>query len=400
MKTPPKHRSKRWLFWLIFLAALVLILAVVAWLYLHPHDNKKSSTITKPAPTIVSLESNAAFFGDIYWGRYINQWSNESGLGIKYPFSRLGEFDRSKYTEWVANLECPTVAGLNIPPKTEDATLTFNCNPDYLPEAAKWFGIVSLANNHSGNQGADGFAETQKHLEENGIQYFGSYDYTNTTDVCNVVAWPVIVTYSDGSTKNGDVPLALCGYDGVFGIPVADAIDEIKTYSAVVPTIAMPHMGVEYTTTPNNIQRNTYHRMINDGADMVLGNHPHWVQSAESYNGHLIMYSMGNFIFDQQANSEVTRSAVVNVKMSLSDNSDILQKWLEIGKTCGSYDDSCLKQVEQAGLAKPKYNWQIGIMGGDSSNKITKPASAEVTAGILERLGWDYLELDAPYSKM
>jgi hypothetical protein len=387
-----RHKKRAWR--IVALVIGIVLLAIVGALVWHvttpltPAAKPTQATV-KVAAVPVSIASNTLFMGDTYWGRYINQWSMASSLKTAYPFSRLNEFHRDQYDAWIANMECPSVAGLNLTAAQEDATLTFNCSPDYLPEYAKWFTAVSLANNHSGNQGAAGFAETQTHLTNNGIQYFGSSDPTHTSDICDVIAMPFTVTYSDKSTKEQPLPIALCGYDGVFQIPPAASIAVMEQYAPYMPVIAMPHMGVEYTPAPNSIDTATYHAMIDDGADMVIGGHPHWVQTSEAYKGKLIVYSMGNFIFDQQGNPEVTRSAAINVKMDATNvDSTSLAAWLKIGAQCKTYHDDCLQQAEQQKLTKLPMTFQFGVVGSDSANKITKPATADVTAGILQRLQW------------
>jgi len=385
------HRS----WWRIVAPILLVILvagAVVAFLvYQAPKQNDpQPQTSTQKAPAKpVSLKANTLVMGDVYWGRYINDWSMKSDLKTAYPFSRLNEFNRDAYDAWIANLECPTVAGFTQTSAQEDATLSFNCSPEYLPEAAKWFDIVSLANNHTDNRGAAGFTETKQQLDQHGIQYFGHYDPAVTADACEVVSLPVTVTYDDNTTKQHKLPIALCGYNGVFKIPPADAIAEIEKYSKFMPVIAMPHMGAEYKTSPDSLRIATYHAMIDAGADMVLGNHPHWVQSTEAYKGKLIVYSMGNFIFDQQANKEVTRSAVINVVLNTTNaSSDQLTSWLSLGETCSTFKDECLQQATAKNLEKLPMEYRYGAMGASSANKITKPATEAETAEILQRLQW------------
>ena len=154
-----KHKARVWM----WVGLGVVFLAVLAGAYYlaipKPERVDTSSTqqTEKAEPKPVSLTANTLFLGDVYWGRYINDWSMKSQLKTAYPFSRLDEFDRDSYDAWVANLECPTVAGFTQTSAQEDATLSFNCSPEYLPQAAKWFDIVSLANNHTDNRGAEGF---------------------------------------------------------------------------------------------------------------------------------------------------------------------------------------------------------------------------------------------------
>jgi poly-gamma-glutamate synthesis protein (capsule biosynthesis protein) len=325
----------------------------------------------------------------------------KSDLKFAYPFSRLSEFNWTQYDATMTGLECPTVAGFQQTSAQEDATLSFNCNPQYLPELAKWFTVVTLANNHTDNQGATGFAETKKHLDENHIQYFGHYDPREVNDLCDVVALPAKITMSDGKMQKGDLPVAMCGYHWFIRMVQPDELAVMKQYSEYMPVLAFPHGGVEYKTAPDELKTQLYRSMIDNGADMVLGDHPHVVQPSEAYKGHPIFYSMGNFIFDQQVAPEMTRSAGVNVKFEVKDaDKTELKKWLAIGKTCGAYHDDCLAKIKQAGLKKLPYTYTIGIVGTDDLGYITKPASEQVQQGILERLNWSQVktQLHAPYT--
>jgi poly-gamma-glutamate synthesis protein (capsule biosynthesis protein) len=60
------------------------------------------------------------------------------------------------------------------------------------------------------------------------------------------------------------------------------------------------HWGDEYQTLPNRRQQATAHVALDAGADVILGHHPHVLQGVEVYKGKLILYSMGNFVFDQR----------------------------------------------------------------------------------------------------
>ncbi len=394
--------------WIIILSAIVLV-ALAAFVTIKVLSGSQNEAPApqaaqeKPAPKPVSIAANTLFLGDIYWGRMVNQWSMSSDLKTAYPFSQLDEFDRSSYDSWVANLECPTVAGFTQTPAQEEATLSFNCNPEYLSEAAKWFSIVSLANNHTDNRGAEGFTETKEQLDKAGMQYFGHYDPREADDACDVIALPVTVTYSDQSTKKQHLPVAMCGYNGVFMIPPDATLQRISEYSKYMPVIAMPHMGTEYQAGPDQLKTATYRTMIDYGADMVLGGHPHWVQSSEAYKGKLIAYSMGNFIFDQQFDAEVTRSASIRVVMKTTDASESeLAQWLQLGDTCKTYQDTCLAKAEEENLKKLTFTYQYGVVAGNSANKVTRPATPAQQNGVLQRLNWQTTmnQLQAPQSAL
>ena len=397
--------------WLVVLIILLIFCGVISVVLLYDKLNAPSmddenlfsnQVVQDPQPKNIS--SNVLFLGNTYWGRYINDWSMSSSLKYAYPFSRLSEFNRANYDAWISGLECPLVDGVSMTSTEEDETLQFNCSPNYIPEAAKWFTAFTLANNHTDNQGIDGFAETRQRLEESGIQYFGHYDPRVIDDICEVIALPVTITNDDESVTKGKMPVAMCGYHAVFRIPTDEAVAEIAKYSQYMPVIAMPHMGAEYKTTPDELKISFYRSLIDAGADMVLGDHPHWIQTSESYNGHLIVYSMGNFMFDQQDTFEVVRSAGINVVMSTGDleDSTMLKKWLTLGESCATFKDDCLAQAKAQNLTKLKMTYKFGVVGTTDSDKITRPATAEQQSSILQRLGWQSTmnQLQAPYGSL
>jgi poly-gamma-glutamate capsule biosynthesis protein CapA/YwtB (metallophosphatase superfamily) len=64
--------------------------------------------------------------------------------------------------------------------------------------------------------------------------------------------------------------------------------------------VVLPHWGIEYAKLPLRSQVTLAHQMIEAGADLVIGSHPHVVQPVEPYHGRWIAYSLGNFVFDQK----------------------------------------------------------------------------------------------------
>jgi len=92
---------------------------------------------------------------------------------------------------------------------------------------------------------------------------------------------------------------------------VAATVRKARTQADVV--IVYPHWGQEYTNKPNADQVMVAHALIDAGADMVIATHPHWVQGAEIYKGHLIAYSLGNFVFDQTWSTETQQGAALDL---------------------------------------------------------------------------------------
>jgi hypothetical protein len=163
---------------------------------------------------------------------------------------------------------------------------------------------VSMANNHSYNGGAEGFLNTLSYLTEHKIGSFGGG--RNSTEAHT----PFITTVK--GTK-----VALLAYNSIVGGQPAGAttpgmadIRAAKSQAALV--FVYFHWSAEYTHSANDDMRAVAHAAIDAGADLILGSHPHWVQGIEWYKDHLITYSLGNFIFDQEQSTETKQGTLLN----------------------------------------------------------------------------------------
>ena len=374
---------------MVVLAMIGLGLAVNISLRSHAIRMEEYST-KLPESTI--LESRVLFAGDVYWGRNLNKWAQETSLKEAYPFRHLGEFKKDSYDAWVANLECPSVPGVQASIKDEKEKLIFNCPVSYLSEASKWFNVFSLANNHTNNyKDEEGLLATRKVLDDYAIQYFGHFDPSISTDACEVIAIPARVRLDD-TQKKVKIPVAMCGFAGVnYKIKDKD-LEPIKLYAKYMPVIVMPHMGVEYSSVVDAERQALYRKMIDYGADIVLGNHPHWVQPTEVYKGKLIAYSMGNFIFDQQFSEEVTRSAAISLTMSIDQSPEaetMIQSWVSLGERCATFHDDCFDQIKTSNLGLLPFKFKFSVIGVQTSNKTTKPSNQRTYNMILDRLRWN-----------
>jgi poly-gamma-glutamate synthesis protein (capsule biosynthesis protein) len=161
--------------------------------------------------------------------------------------------------------------------------------------------IVSIGNNHIGDAGAKGILDTIKNLRANGIKPTGAG--------ANLAAArkPAMVTI-DGTT------VAILGYDTIAKYYAAgpSKAGSAQLSPSVVRTdirkaraagadvvIVYPHWGTEYSPRPFAAQQALARSIIDAGADMVIGNHAHWVGAMEIYKGRPIWYALGNFVFDQ-----------------------------------------------------------------------------------------------------
>jgi poly-gamma-glutamate synthesis protein (capsule biosynthesis protein) len=170
--------------------------------------------------------------------------------------------------------------------KEADKEYKFKGSPLYV-NILKDGGIdaVNLANNHSFDYGRQGFDDTVYTLRKAGIGYFG-YGYRYIKDVKGIEIG--VLGYTGWSFPN-DLKEQI----------KADISDMKKQVSLVVVCF---HWGDEGKYYPNKTQIAIGHYAVDEGADLVLGTHPHVIEGIEKYNGKYIVYSLGNFIFGGNRN--------------------------------------------------------------------------------------------------
>ena len=197
----------------------------------------------------------------------------------------------------IGNLEGPFTNSTNH--ALPGGSLSFTFEPKYAPQLkAAGFTVVSLANNHTLNHGQSGLDLTRSTLDDAKIDYFG--------DPANRSGFTLIKEVQ--GTRIG-----LVGYHGlVDGIDniIAD-ITAIRSKADLI--IVMPHEGIEYNLKYSTKQQQDYHRLIDAGADMIIGAHPHVVEPIEIYKGKLIAYSLGNFLFDQYFSTDTQQELLLHI---------------------------------------------------------------------------------------
>lgn len=140
---------------------------------------------------------------------------------------------------------------------------------------------VNLANNHSKDYGEKSYTDTIDAVDGEGITSFG-YDRTAVVDVKGVKVG-LLGTYELAEHMGCEEQMI-------------QNIKSLKEQGAQV-IIASFHWGIERQNIPDSTQVSLAHSAIDNGADLVLGHHPHVLQGIEEYKGKNIVYSLGNFCF-------------------------------------------------------------------------------------------------------
>ncbi len=239
--------------------------------------------------------------GDIMLDRSVFLKTQSAG-DWNHPFLLIDPLFE-QYDMRLANLEGPITTNKSVANGTGGARFSFTFSPNFVEPLKKRFEVLSLANNHTLNFRQDGLNQTRKYLTDANMIFFGDPD--NRTGF--------IATTTE---KNG-IKLAFVGHHQLVETGFENVIEEIKKLDAQVDmVIVLPHWGTEYVTDrPTALQKKEAHEMIDAGADLILGAHPHVVQPIEIYKEKVIFYSLGNFIFDQYFSEETQTGLAVGMKI-------------------------------------------------------------------------------------
>ena len=374
--------------------AVFIVIGVGLWRITTAHTRAASEHAQVAAGHLATNHQNIQgrylLNGTVTWSRGVGQYA---GADAAQPFSQLGTFNRTQYDAWTASLECP-ITDRSVSFQSEVANLQFNCPPRFLPEAMKYFTIYDLANNHTYDQdGESGLSQTREYLEKAGAQYFGTYDSSDTANICDVLSLPVRV-----GSEHAALPVAFCGWQYFGRDSTEQELSTMDQYAKVMPVFAFVEAGVEYRPAADDRQVAVGKALIDHGAEFVIINSPHWVQNTSVYKGKLVIYSMGNFIFDQ-LETETNRSVSIDVTMNLEDSENARQ-WLELGKQCQSYHDSCLAEAEKRQLQKLTPAYTFGVVAGEGGYKVlTHKASQEVQQAVEQRTNWSQTCEQLGYNK-
>jgi len=217
------------------------------------------------------------FTGDVLLARSVNFKIWQAG-DPKLPFHRVADTLRAADLTFV-DLENPLVESC---PLTNEGMIFCGDLKNVLGLVDAGVDVVSLANNHTLNYGPKGLSETTALLRANGLTPIGFGEF---------------VVKEVGGTR-----LTFLANDDVNAkIDPAQLEDQIaQALTRADFLVVYFHWGDEYTSLPNARQRQLAHLAIEAGANLVVGSHPHWIQAVEVYQNVPILYSLGNFIFDQE----------------------------------------------------------------------------------------------------
>lgn len=175
------------------------------------------------------------------------------------------------------------------------------------------FDVLNLANNHILDRDFDGLKDTINTLNHNCLNYIGINKNNENQKLLierNGIKFGFI-GYAEGeSYSRKDISISKIDEDKI----LAD-IEVLKNKCDLI--VVSLHWGIENVFYPSPEQITLSHKIIDGGATLILGHHPHIIQGLEKYKNGLIIYSLGNFNFDQKlSKSKTNKSIILSVNLS------------------------------------------------------------------------------------
>lgn len=244
------------------------------------------------------FEAKLIFVGDMMFDRHIRKMSEEKG--DDFIFSCIdSELARADLV--VGNLEGPITLHASVSKGSkvgspDNYRFTFSSTTAELL-ARHHIQLVNLGNNHISNFGLSGIASTRAYLEQADVAYFGGLRG-------NAPVYRAMI---------GGIDLSFVNYNEFGGDTIDIVAKEIGDERALGRTVIVyAHWGEEYIEPPERV-RVAARRLAEAGASLIVGSHPHVVKMHEMIGDVPVYYSLGNFIFDQYWNEEVSTGLMLLV---------------------------------------------------------------------------------------
>jgi poly-gamma-glutamate capsule biosynthesis protein CapA/YwtB (metallophosphatase superfamily) len=256
--------------------------------------------------------------GDLMLARRVGHAMSAAGdfaAPLRPTAKRLGATDIT-----VGNLES-TLSRAGAPRQGSDS---FGADPRVLTGLRlAGFDVLSLANNHTGDYGAQALVETVRRVRAASIAPLGAGEDSAEARRPVVLERGGVRFGFLAFNAIGETPAARSGSPGAVQLRMpprtgplhrGDLSAMTRAIRALRPRVdvltVLPHWGTQYTTRIVPDQRTVARALVDAGADLVLGGHPHVVQGVELHRGGLIAYSLGNYVFDMDF-SQPTREGVI-----------------------------------------------------------------------------------------
>ncbi len=174
------------------------------------------------------------------------------------------------------------------------------------------FNVMSIANNHSFDWTVEALVDTKERLEAEEITAVGGGLKAYSPQIIEREGQSfAFIAHTAVGAPGWAVTETTPGVAWYSEEKLKEAIEKVEEkVDAIIFSI---HYGVEYQTRPNQNQVDISKNAIDMGVDLVIGHHPHVIQPVEEYNGGIIAYSLGNFVFDQSFSEKTMEGLLLEV---------------------------------------------------------------------------------------
>jgi len=271
----------------------------------------QTKRVAVPVSVSSTTETSLAFVGDIMLDRGVEQLVMKYGASdFNFPFADVAEINGADIL--FGNLEGP------VSDKGRDLhnLYSFRMSPAVVQAlSGQGFDVLSVANNHVGDWTGTAFADTFTKFQNSNIALIGGgLNKTQAAELKIIEKNGVKFGYLGFSDVGPNGLRAGTSTAGILIAGDSDTPDIIKRASEKCDVLIVSfHFGNEYESHSNWRQRELAHMAVDNGARIVVGHHPHTPQETESYRGGVIMYSLGNFIFDQSFSTDTMSGLAVKI---------------------------------------------------------------------------------------
>lgn len=291
----------------VIVVALIIVLIVVSYGLLRTKEGANAIVEEKIEiiePTVLKVSA----VGDIMLGRYVATLIKDN---FDEPFDEVKDIFAESDINF-GNLEC-VLSDNNLPNiKGKDRNFCLKGPADMINVLNTiGFDVLSLANNHIYDYADKGLIDTIENLEKSNIKTIGAGENLEKARELKIIEVDnqkvgflgyTDLAYVNFSNKN-EIPAASDIKSGVAPTKEEFILSDIENARDKCDLLFISlHWSDEYTHIPKDSQIELAHKIIDAGADGILGHHAHNLQGVEVYKDKPIIYNMGNFIFDQNDN--------------------------------------------------------------------------------------------------
>jgi hypothetical protein len=324
-----------------------------------------------PPPPPPPRSFSMVVVGDVMLDRTVGQRIKTNGA--ESIFAKVRDELRSADITF-ANLESPlSTTGAHAP-----KSCIFRADPaavDVLVDGG--IDVVALSNNHCLDPGTAGMLQTLDHLESAGVAYCGAHKERERS-------WEPALFEVDGLTLGFVACTDLSFEHGSWCKVDRERVEFARHIAAADEKCDLLfvsiHWGNEYQDVPTERQQETAKAAIEAGADLIIGHHPHTLQGVGQHNGVPILYSCGNFVFDQRE-GERMESAIFDLDWTEDEGWQIrmVPVWIPIGRCGPIYPEEAraAKIIQRLATLSTNLDVPVTVRGNEAAAVIPPPEALE-----------------------